>query len=162
MQSDNNSQDIESFYTLMQETTTRDSFAGNNLEYYTKFLAQNKNSKLLLAKKDNLVIAAGIFVFEKDVSIYYYGASTSDKQYRNIMAPYLLQWEAIMIAKNQGSKIYDFLWVASPDEPTSSLAGVTSFKKKLSPDVREVSKSKIYINKIFKYFGIEILRKIKK
>jgi len=25
------------------------------------------------------------------------------------MAPYLLQWEAIKVAKKEGSKIYDFL-----------------------------------------------------
>jgi lipid II:glycine glycyltransferase (peptidoglycan interpeptide bridge formation enzyme) len=83
----------------MQETTSRDSFEGNNLEYYTKFLKQNNSSKLLLAKKDDIVIAAGIFIFDTEVSIYYYGASTSQKEYRNLMAPYLLQWEAITRAK---------------------------------------------------------------
>jgi len=97
--SDGNTSDIESFYELMKATTARDRFAGNSLEYYKKFLKQNKNSRLLLAKLDDRVIAGGIFVFEKDISIYYYGASTSDKKYRNLMAPYLLQWEAIIQAK---------------------------------------------------------------
>lgn len=162
IESDNNNQDIESFYNLMQQTTARDSFAGNNIEYYKKFLSQNKNSQLLLAKVDNIVIAWGIFIFGKDVSIYYYWASTSDTQYRNLMAPYLLQWEAIIRAKLYWSKLYDFLWVAGPDEKNSSLAGVTDFKKKLSQDVREVSQGYIYVHKKMKYFCIQILRKLQK
>lgn len=160
--SDGNTSDIESFYELMKATTARDRFAGNSLEYYKKFLKQNKNSRLLLAKLDDRVIAGGIFVFEKDISIYYYGASTSDKKYRNLMAPYLLQWEAIIQAKTLWSKLYDFLWVATPWEEKSSLKWVTGFKKKLTPDVREVSSSYLYINKKWKYLCIEILRKIKK
>lgn len=160
--SKNSNTDIESFYSLMQETTSRDSFVGNSLDYYKKFLSENKNSKLLLAKKDRLVITAGIFIFDEDVSIYYYGASTSDKQYRNLMAPYLLQWEAVLLAKSHWSKLYDFLWVAAPDEQNSELSGVTSFKKKLTPDIRKVSESYIYINKKWKYRLIQILRNLKK
>jgi len=162
MQSDNSERDIKAYYNLMQETTSRDSFAGNSIEYYKKFLTQNKSSKLLLAKQDNVVIAAGIFIFDTEVSIYYYGASTSQKEYRNLMAPYLLQWEAISIAKNSWSKLYDFLGVATPGDKNSSLAWVTSFKKKLTPDIRKVSNSYIYVNKKLKYSFIQILRKIKK
>jgi lipid II:glycine glycyltransferase (peptidoglycan interpeptide bridge formation enzyme) len=78
------------------------------------------------------------------------------------MAPYLLQWEAITRAKLYWSKLYDFLGVASPDEPNSSLAWVTSFKKKLTQDIREVSCGSIYVNKSMKYVLIQILRKFKK
>jgi lipid II:glycine glycyltransferase (peptidoglycan interpeptide bridge formation enzyme) len=117
---------------------------------------------LLLAFSDDKVIAWWIFVFDKEVSIYYYWASTSDKKYRNLMAPYLLQWEAILMAKNIWSKLYDFLWVAWPDDKNSELAWVTDFKLKLSKDVREVSHSYIYINKWFKYFVIQLLRKLKR
>ncbi len=90
---------MEGFYDLMQQTTSRDSFAGNTQKYYEQFLTLNKNAKLLLAKIDDVVVAGGVFIFDKDVSIYYYGASTSDPKYRNLMAPYLLQWEAIQVAK---------------------------------------------------------------
>lgn len=155
-------ENIELYYNLMLETTSRDWFAWNSLDYYKTFLNTLKNSKLLLAFKENKVIAWWIFTFDKEVSIYYYWASTSDKKYRNLMAPYLLQWTAIEIAKEKWSKIYDFLWVATPWEKYSSLAWVTDFKIKLSKDIREVSYSYIYINKTFKYCLINILRKIKK
>lgn len=160
--SDNSSADIQSFYTLMQETTQRDSFSGNTQQYYTKLLQQIPDAQLLFAKKDDTIIAAGIFVFSSDVSLYYYGASTSAPRYRNMMAPYLLQWEAIKRAKQCGSQYYDFLWVSAPDELWWSLAGVTSFKKKLTSDIRHVSESEIFIAQKIKYFLLQILRSIRK
>ncbi len=155
-------ENIRAYYDLMLETTSRDGFTGNNFEYYKTFLNTLENSKLILAKKDWVVIAWWIFVFDKDVSIYYYWASTSKKEYRNLMAPYLVQWEAITYAKSIWSKIYDFLWVASPGDKDSSLAWVTDFKKKLTKDIRKVSDSYIFVNKKIKYLIITILRRLKK
>jgi len=153
---------INAYYNLMMETTSRDWFSWNNFEYYKTFLSSLDNSKLLLAySEDNTVIAWWIFIIDSGISIYYYWASTSDKKYRNLMAPYLLQWTAILEAKNIWSKIYDFLWVAWPNEINSPLAWVTDFKQKLTPNIIEVSKSYIYINKSFKYYLINFLRKIK-
>jgi lipid II:glycine glycyltransferase (peptidoglycan interpeptide bridge formation enzyme) len=156
-------ENIELFYNLMKETALRDLFSGNCLEYYKIFLKEIKNSKLFLAKvQSGEIVAWGIFIFGKDVSIYYYWASSSEKQYRNLMAPYLLQWEAIKIAKAFWSKIYDFLWVASPQDKNSSLSWITDFKMKLTSDVREVSSAFIYVNKKLKYAFISMLRKILK
>ena len=153
---------IKEFYELMLETTSRDNFFWNSLDYYKTFLNSLDNSKLLLAKKEWVTVAAWIFVFDNDVSIYYYWASTSDRKYRNLMAPYLLQWEAIKYAKQNWSKLYDFLGVSSPGEENSSLAWVTSFKSKFTSDIREVSNSQIFVNKKIKYFIINTLKKLKR
>ena len=154
-------ENIKKYYDLMLETTSRDSFNWNSMDYYVTFLNSLKNSELLLAYVWEKVIAWWIFTFDKEVSIYYYWASTSDREYRNLMAPYLLQWTAVTIAKDLWSKLYDFLWVATPGDKDSELAWVTDFKLKLSKDVREVSDSYIWINKWFKYFIIQVLRKLK-
>lgn len=54
---------------------------------------------------------AGIIVTHyKDTAIYYFGASGN--AHRNVMAPYLLQWQAILDAKAAGLKYYDFLGIA--------------------------------------------------
>lgn len=157
-----NNENIDSYYKLMLETTSRDNFNWNNLDYYRTFLDSIDNSRLLLAYVEWNVVAGWIFTFDSDISIYYYWASTWDKKYRNLMGPYLLQWEAIKIAKLKWSKFYDFLWVASPNEKNSSLAWVTDFKKKLSQDIRKVSNSYIWINKIFKYNLIVYIKYFKK
>lgn len=159
---DKTDQNIKAYYDLMMETTSRDWFSWNSLEYYKTFLNSLDNSKLLLAYSEDTVIAWGIFIIDSETSIYYYWASTSDKTYRNLMAPYLLQWTAIAEAKKNWSKIYDLLWVAWKDEKNSPLAWVTDFKMKLTKDIREVSSSYIFINKSIKYYIIEILRKLNK
>lgn len=154
-------ENIKLYHDLMLETTSRDWFSGNTFDYYKTFLNSLENSSLLLAYLEDKVIAGWIFTFDKEVSIYYYWASTSDKKYRNLMAPYLLQWTAIQKAKNIWSKIYDFLWIAWPNDKDSELAWVTDFKLKLTKDSKEISKSYIHINKKLKYFIIQILKKIK-
>ncbi len=159
---DKTDENIEIFYNLMIETTSRDGFSGNKLEYYKDFLNMIEDSKLMFAYKDDVVISAWIFVFWEEISIYYYWASSSDAKYRNMMAPYLLQWEAIKYSKSIWSKIYDFLWVATPWDPRSSLLWVTGFKMKLTQDLRWVSESFIYVNKKTKYTIINILRRLKK
>lgn len=153
-------ENIKKYYEIMLETTSRNNFNWNSLKYYEDFLNKIESSELLFAYKDEQVIAWWIFIFDKDVSIYYYWASTSNKKYRNLMAPYLVQWEAIKIAKSINSKIYDFLWVAGPLDKNSSLTWVTNFKSKFNSDFIKVSKSFIYVNKKFKYFIINLLRKI--
>lgn len=154
-------ENIAKFYDLMNETTKRDGFNWNTYQYYKIFLENLENSKLILVYLWENVIAWWIFVFEKEVSIYYYWASSSNIEFRNLMAPYSLQWEAIKYAKSIWSKIYDFLWVATLWEKNSPLEWVTDFKLKLTKDVVNVSDSYIWINKKFKYKLINFLRKFK-
>lgn len=151
---------ITKFHKLMSETTARDRFAGNTLEYYKVFLESLENSQMFFAYHEQEIIAAWIFVVEWDVMTYYYGASSNHK--RNLMAPYLLQWSAIEHAIKRGCKIYDFLGVAGDNEKNSSLAGVTDFKMKLSPNKTLVSGSRLFVHKKLKYILISLLRKLKK
>lgn len=83
----------------MQETNTRDNFAGNTQKYYELFLHSIEGSGLFFAGHEGDILAAGIFVLTDDIAYYYYGASGNSK--RNLMAPYALQWEAIEYAKKK-------------------------------------------------------------
>ena len=106
---------VHDFYELLQETTQRNHFAQNNFEYYQKLvqsLEEYDLGGLYVAKKDDEIIAAAIFVYYGNVGTYYYGASTSDNAKRKYMASYLLQWEAIKEAKKRGCQWFDFLGVA--------------------------------------------------
>lgn len=156
-----NEENIKIFYELMLETTSRDWFSWNSLEYYKNFLQEIENSSLIFTKIWEKILSAWIFTFDQEISIYYYWASTSDKEYRNLMAPYLMQFHAIEKAKKFGSKYYDFLWVATPWDKKSHLLWVTDFKLKFTSDVREVSKSYIFVSKKLKYYIFQILKKIK-
>lgn len=155
-------ENVEIFYNLMLETTSRDNFNWNSLDYYLSFLNGIKESKLFIAYLEDKAISAGIFTYDWNVAIYYYWASTSDNNYRNLMAPYLLQWTAICKWKELSCEIYDFLWVASPWDEKSSLQWVTDFKSKFTSNIIKVSESYIFINNKFKYNLLQMLRKIKR
>jgi len=120
------SKDLSVFYNLVRQTTQRDGFQSHQQNYYQTMLEvfRKKNLiELFLAEYRGEVIAGGIFLFFGKQAVYYYGASAD--QHRNLMAPYLLQWHAILEARQRGCKIYDFLGISS-----DRLAGVTDFKLK--------------------------------
>jgi len=94
-------------------------------------------------KQGKRILAGIIITFHKDTAIYYYGASSGTN--RNLMAPYLLQWHAMMEAKKFGCTKYDFLGIAPPTTKKHFLKpstidelgpahhpwrGVTEFKRK--------------------------------
>ncbi len=151
----------ERFYTLLVETTQRDSFSGHNQEYYQKMLKNVKKSQVFLATKDGVDLAGLIAVPSKDTMIYYYGASGNT--HRDLMAPYLLQWETILFAKKEGLKFYDFLGIApegaSSDHPWK---GITSFKKKFGGEVIQYEVAKDIIHRPLMYHIFMILKKIQK
>ena len=80
---------------------------------------------------------AGLMVFRRGEKAYYfYGASSN--QHRNLMATYLIQWEAIRWAKGQGCTSYDLWGIPEADPATleaefqqrqDGLWGVYRFKR---------------------------------
>ncbi len=124
--------DFEKFWALTEETTSRDKFQSHAKEYYFKMLAlrslneggletlngeiapQRLDARLYLAEFEGKIIAANIMVFFGDRATYLHGASGSE--YRNLMAPYLLQWEQIKKSRAFGFKEYDFWGIASKNQ----------------------------------------------
>jgi len=128
--------DLDDFWRLNTETTGRDNFSGHEKSYYSKFLHELKDHAVLFfAEYEGKRIASAITTICGEKSIYYFGASTSDREYRNLMAPYLLQFEMMQYSRSKGAKSYDFLGIA-PLLPNGELdkkhdyAGITEFKLK--------------------------------
>lgn len=126
------------FWELMKETGGRDDFRLHGKDYYKAMLKITNghelitNShrcfiKLFLAEYEGKTIAVGIFSFFSDTATYLHGGSANE--FRNVMAPYLLQWHIIKLAKNLGFKHYDFFGIDEKKWP-----GVTRFKKGFNGD----------------------------
>ncbi len=102
---------LNEFYKLTEQTTKRDGFFGNNKNYYQYLLKNIDCAYLYSAWNGDKIIASAITTFYGGKAIYYYGASSNED--RNLMAPYLLQWQMIKDAKNEfHCKTYDFLGVS--------------------------------------------------
>ena len=122
-------EDIRAWYALLQTTGERDQFGIHTLNYYLaawRIFAPCNQIRLLLAEYDGHLLA-GIFVglFARQ-GLYLYGASSN--AYRNLMPNYLLQWEAIRWAKQQGATCYDFWGIPETDDEHEAMAGVYRFK----------------------------------
>ena len=124
---------FDEFWELMRETSKRDKFRLHSRDYYFNlckfFLSQSSDQektdlsfKLYLAEYKDRVIAASLVSFFGNMATYVHGASSSE--FRNLMAPHFIQWQAICDAKDKGLAYYDFCGIDSERWP-----GVTRFKK---------------------------------
>lgn len=114
--------DLASFYELMETTARRDGFGIHTQAYYEAahqlFIPTGQGQFLLAEYEGNLL--AGLVVLgmseggRRDTACYMYGASSDE--YRNLMPTYLLQWEAMLWAKEQGCRTYDLWGVPDEDE----------------------------------------------
>lgn len=122
---------LDAFWKLNQDTTGRDGFSGHEKSYYKKFLSSLGDKVVLFfAEYEGKKIATAISTFCGTKAIYYFGASTSDREYRKLMAPYGLQWHMIQYAKEKNCTSYDFLGIAPENEPNHAYAGISDFKWK--------------------------------
>jgi len=116
---------LDDFVKLLKQTAKRDKFHLHPKEYYQKMLdvlGQEDMVKLFLAKYQDQVVAANLVCFFGQTATYLHGASNYN--YRQIMAPYLLQWQTICQAQKMGIKYYDFGGINEIKWP-----GITRFKK---------------------------------
>lgn len=118
---------FDNFWNLMVKTCARDGIKSYSKNYYQKQL-KISGFKLILAWWKNKVVAGAIISDFGNVRTYVHGAS--DYEFRDKMAPYLLQWEMICEAQKRNMKYYDF-WGA--DESNPKWFGVTRFKVGFAP-----------------------------
>jgi lipid II:glycine glycyltransferase (peptidoglycan interpeptide bridge formation enzyme) len=124
-------EDVKEFCRLLEETTRRDEFRPHPREYYLKqieILGEQNLVKLFAAEYKGKKIASIIVSFFASTAIYLHGAF--DFKHRNLMAPHLLQWEAIKEAKRRGCRYHDFWGIApTSSEENHPWTGITRFKR---------------------------------
>lgn len=120
--------DLPVFCAMMEETGHRDGFSCKPEAFYENFLcSMGKNARLLLAEKDGRVLAGAIEVIQGQKAWYVYGCSFSEG--REDMPNYLLQWEMMRIALEQGCNLYDFRGVEGEPMPDNPHYGLHRFKQ---------------------------------
>jgi len=114
------SQDVGTFYRLMEVTGQRDGFGVHSQDYFRRVYALFHPlgmCELLMAEYNGQPLA-GLMVFARGKRAwYFYGASNEAERGR--MPAYLLQWRAMQWAKARGCSEYD-LW-GVPDEEEEAL-----------------------------------------
>lgn len=126
------SDQISIFINFTRETAGRDKFKPHPAKYYkTQFEVLNKASiqELFIAYYQNKPIATILVNTFGNTATYVHGASSNES--RNLMAPHLLQFAAILKSKDKGITTYDF-WGYHPS-PNHPWAGISRFKQGFNP-----------------------------
>lgn len=125
-----NEEGFEVFKTLYFDTCKRQNYRGHNQEYHEivwNALKEDIAHILIAFYEDKPLAAYELFHFKETLYYPYGGTSLEFKQ---VMAPNLLMWEAILLGKKLGAKTFD-MWGALPPfyEGSQSWSGFTRFKE---------------------------------
>jgi lipid II:glycine glycyltransferase (peptidoglycan interpeptide bridge formation enzyme) len=136
-------QALAQFYALLQETAARDGIAVHGFDYYRGLFAHAAeyrpplrtpppDVRLYLAMYRDQALAGIVSLFRGSQGVYLYGASSS--LYRNVMAPYALQWAAMCDARESGCEHYDLFGIPPSPDPSHPMAGLYRFKTGFNAD----------------------------
>jgi len=160
---------INEFLRLVKLTAKRDRITSHPENYYRKMfeVIPSEILKLYVAEYEGKIICANLVFFFGETATYMHGAS--DNIHREVMAPYLLQWQAILDAKKLGCTKYDLGGVKTHNTQhithnKNNWFGITKFKTGFAPDVEPIRFPGSYdiILNPFKYNLYRILQKIKR
>lgn len=115
---------VDTFYSVMQDTAERNEFAIHAFDYYADFLELFEDDAVLMGawSDEGNLAAVLISAMFGDEAIYMYGASST--KHRAHGAGFALQYEAMKWARNRGARRYD-LWgipVNDPENPSDKHA----------------------------------------
>lgn len=133
-----NLDDMRMLYRMYANTSVRDGFVIRDEGYYmavwrTFMLSRQPTMLPLVAEVEGKAVA-GLMLFLFGARAYYvYGMST--EEHREKMPTYLLQWEAIKIAKSRGCDRYDLWGAPEVFNEHDPLWGVFRFKDGLGGKV---------------------------
>jgi len=115
----------ETFISLLFETAKRNNFRTHPEKYYIEMMEMFLNNRaageffserLFFARYQGKITTAALIGFFGGRATYLHGGSSDE--YKNIMAPYLLHWEIMRVAKRLGCSEYDF-WGIVTDKTDS-------------------------------------------
>jgi len=141
---------FDNFYNIIQKTCIRQNIKPHPKEYYKKMieiLSKKNTISLYLAKYKDVSISGALIMYFGNVAYYLHGGSDEDN--KNVMAPYLTHWRAMLDAKKGGMKKYNFGGVSISNP---SWEGITRFKLGFSPETKVVNYSSAYDLPIQKFW----------
>ncbi|MGI9492431.1 MAG: lipid II:glycine glycyltransferase FemX [Geminicoccaceae bacterium] len=122
---------LADFLDIYGETMSRHDLRGKSKGYFQdlmEILIDVDCGSIFFAEYRGLRLATVLVTFFGKRATYFYGGSRT--LHRQVMAPYLLHFEAMLKAKSAGCHWYDFYGLAPKDKPTHRWANISAFKRK--------------------------------
>ena len=131
---------VDTMYGLMKDTQGRAGFFLRPKEAFKRYwqsLAKSNQGRFFVAVHEGEILAAEFAMIFGDKAYYKEGGSSGAK--RNLMAPYLLQYEVMRWARDRGAKEYDLIAVPPKAKltPEHSMYGLYQFKSGFHEEITE-------------------------
>lgn len=123
---------------LIMQTSERQDYRNHSDVYIKKLweffnnLGNKSEIKVTgyLASKDALPLASGLMIDFAHTRMYLFGGSNYEQ--RNLMGPYLMHWQAMIDAKDEGLGFYDF---GASENASGHSGGYMRFKMGFNPEI---------------------------
>ncbi len=128
---DTSPQGLADFIRLYKETFKRHGIGRHSSNYFRKLhaaLVEQDTGAIFFAEYEGIRLATAMVLYFGNTATYKYGGSTL--LHRNLMAPYLLHFEAMRAAQSRGYRWYDFYGISAADNPHAKWANFSAFKRK--------------------------------
>ncbi len=125
-----NDQALKIFLDLLPRTQLRQRIKSHTARHYRAIVTagrEHETVQIVWAEYQGQPIAANLNILFGSTVTYLHGAF--NYHFREVMAPHLVQWEAIKRARHLGYTYYDFWGLAPADGSQPSWEGFTRFKR---------------------------------
>ena len=122
---------LQDFLGIYEATTDRHSLSAKPASYFEDLVEAVRDrgcGSLFFAEHEGTRLATALVIFFGARATYFFGGSLGER--RHVMAPYLLHFEIMRLAKSRGCTWYDFWGVAPEDEPDHPWQNISVFKRK--------------------------------
>lgn len=126
--------DIDLFWTLSRATSERDGFRLHSRQHYQEVIGSDFAEQIIVYAEGKPV-ASAVCTFVGNVYTYLYGASSYEA--RAFMAPYLIQWSAILRAQEHKAQWYDFYGLAPLSSPVTERSLISPEEFSYDSDAKE-------------------------
>lgn len=122
---------LDDFWRIYGATTDRHALDAKPPDYFADLVAVlvgTGHGSLFFAEHEGERLATAIVVFFGARATYFYGGSLAER--RHVMAPYLLHFELMRLARARGCEWYDLWGVAPDDDVEHPWHNISVFKRK--------------------------------
>lgn len=156
---------VEEVINLILQTQSRQNYRGHNKNYYRQFVdffALNNHTNdlqitIYKALYQRQLLACGIMADFGKTRVYLFGGSS--EQNKNLMAPYLMHWQAMLDSKAGGMSVYD---LGGSEVSAGGERGFTRFKQGFGGKVVEYAGAYDAVFIPSRYLVYKILRRIRR
>lgn len=144
---------LDDFWPLLQQTAERQGVSFYPRNYFSSLhnvFSTEDRIVVGTARLEGQPLGALLLIFQGNTAYYLYGGTSTEK--REVMANYLLHYEAMLFSRSVGAYWYDFWGVALPGDPMAEKwRGITRFKQGFQGNVVEYPPARSLIIKPGRY-----------